>query len=117
MHEYMQKKNQDAEPAELNEDGLQDDQVHDDVDGQINAVEAFRVCHTSRSRGMSEVAKEAVASMENMMAQPEDEAPPLTTAEVVSKALSQNSSTSTTFLKNAGIPKMARSISEELLRQ
>jgi len=60
-----QKKNQDAESAEGNEDGIQeqgDDQVHDHVDGEINAVEAFRVCLTSRSRGMSEVAKEAVVS-------------------------------------------------------
>ncbi|CAN6342723.1 unnamed protein product [Urochloa humidicola] len=55
--------------------------------------------------------------MENMMAEPADGSPPLTTAEVVYKVLSQNSSTSTTFLKNAGIPKPARSSSEESLRQ
>ncbi|KAG2562292.1 hypothetical protein PVAP13_8KG206701 [Panicum virgatum] len=51
-------------------------------------MEAFKVCHTSRKKGMSDVAREAVA--------------PLPSVEVVSKVLSQNSSNST-FLKNAGL--------------
>jgi len=60
--------------------------------------------------------------MENMMAQPPDDgAPAMTSIEVVSKVLSQSSSSSPTFLKNASLPKhrptTPRSNSEDSLRQ
>jgi len=33
-----------------------------DADEEIDAVEAFKVCHTSRKKGMSDIAREAVVS-------------------------------------------------------
>nr|TKV95109.1 hypothetical protein SEVIR_9G339400v2 [Setaria viridis] len=58
--------------------------------------------------------------MENMRAEPvADGQPPLPSADVVSKVLSQNIS-NTTFLKNVGIPtrsSKSQSAGEEVLRQ
>ena len=47
--------------TEFNEEEPQE-QVGE-ADEEIDAVEAFKVCHTSRKKGMSDVAREAVVSL------------------------------------------------------
>ncbi|KAK3150081.1 hypothetical protein QOZ80_3AG0227670 [Eleusine coracana subsp. coracana] len=90
-------------PAQLLEDGQEGVDEETKHEWEVNAVEVFKVRHTSNKKGISEVAREAVSSMETTLAETAaDGEAPLHTVEVVSKVLSQSSSTNT-FLKNAGI--------------
>uniref|UniRef100_K4A0Y5 Uncharacterized protein n=2 Tax=Setaria italica TaxID=4555 RepID=K4A0Y5_SETIT len=89
-------KNKDAELAEVNEDEPQE------------------------QKGMSDVAREAFVSMKTMRAEPvADGQPPLSSANMISKVLSQNRS-NTTFLNNTSIPtssSKSQSAGEEALSQ
>ncbi|XP_052138223.1 uncharacterized protein LOC127786199 isoform X1 [Oryza glaberrima] len=70
---------------------------------ELDAVDAFEDCHTSRKKGLSDAAKDAISSMKAIMEEPvPDGETPRTSAEVVSKVLSRDNS-NTTFLKNAGL--------------
>nr|XP_015611295.1 uncharacterized protein LOC4346636 [Oryza sativa Japonica Group]XP_015611296.1 uncharacterized protein LOC4346636 [Oryza sativa Japonica Group]BAD29492.1 unknown protein [Oryza sativa Japonica Group]BAD29605.1 unknown protein [Oryza sativa Japonica Group] len=70
---------------------------------ELDAVDAFEDCHTSREKGLSDAAKDAISSMKAIMEEPvPDGETPRTSAEVVSKVLSRDNS-NTTFLKNAGL--------------
>ncbi|KAF0928072.1 hypothetical protein E2562_037664 [Oryza meyeriana var. granulata] len=72
---------------------------------QVDAVELFKECHNSERKGLSDAAQDAVTSMETMMAEPiADGETPRSSAEVVSKVLSQTSANNT-FLKNACLQK------------
>ncbi|KAF0936099.1 hypothetical protein E2562_038663 [Oryza meyeriana var. granulata] len=72
---------------------------------QVDAVELFKECHNSKRKGLSDAAQDVVTSMETMMAEPvADGETPRTSAEVVSKVLSQTSANNT-FLKNACLQK------------
>ncbi|KAL6839501.1 hypothetical protein ACP4OV_030771 [Aristida adscensionis] len=70
----------------------------------IDAVDAFKQTHTSKKKGLTGAAREAIYAIESMMAEPvADGEQARSSADVVSKVLSQDSSNNT-FLKNAGIP-------------
>ncbi|XP_066348306.1 uncharacterized protein [Miscanthus floridulus] len=70
---------------------------------ELDAVEVFKDCHTSSKKGLSDMAREAISTMETMRTQPvADGQAPMSSVEVISKVLSHRSTT--TFLKNVGIP-------------
>uniref|UniRef100_J3KUT6 Uncharacterized protein n=1 Tax=Oryza brachyantha TaxID=4533 RepID=J3KUT6_ORYBR len=70
---------------------------------ELNAVDVFEDCHTSRRKGLSDAAKDAISSMKAIMEEPiPDGETPRTSAEVISKVLSRDNS-NTTFLKSAGL--------------
>ncbi|XP_062184572.1 uncharacterized protein LOC133888372 [Phragmites australis] len=72
-------------------------------DAELHTVDVFKDYHTSRTRGMSDVAKDAISTMQTMMADPvADGEAPRSSAEVMSKVLSLDSANST-FLKNSGL--------------
>ena len=60
IHQNKNKENS-LNATEFNEEEPQE-QVGE-ADEEIDAVEAFKVCHTSRKKGMSDVAREAVVSL------------------------------------------------------
>ncbi|KAL6859381.1 hypothetical protein ACP4OV_017640 [Aristida adscensionis] len=101
--------------AELGE--VPDEEVDEE---ELNAVEAFKLCHTSRKKGISDAAREAVESMETLQAESVAAGePPRPSAEAVSRVLSQSSCIST-FLKNAGIqfkPSQPKTETERVLRE
>ncbi|KAF8662663.1 hypothetical protein HU200_056265 [Digitaria exilis] len=74
---------------------------------ELDAVEAFRVCHTNRNNVISGADREALESIEALRAEAVAAGTsPLPSGQVISKVLSQggsNSYSSGTFLKNAGI--------------
>ncbi|XP_066390771.1 uncharacterized protein [Miscanthus floridulus] len=88
LHAYKRKKNN-AEPStEQNE--------------ELDAVEAFKTCHTSSKHGLTELAREAVSNMEALRTEPVAEGETaVSSVQVVSQVLSQNSSN--LFLKSVGI--------------
>ena len=59
IHQHNNKKN-DTEGSEVN--GEESQEPVRESDEELNAVEAFKVCHTNRKNGMSDAAREAVVS-------------------------------------------------------
>ncbi|RLN05560.1 uncharacterized protein C2845_PM13G08860 [Panicum miliaceum] len=113
-HHRHQNKSNNTEPTKVTEDV--ELQVDDDAEPtEVDALLAFKVCHTSSKNGLSAATIGVVA---DTIA---DRQSRLSSAVVVSKALSKASSNST-FLKNAGIADPSsrlrrRSSSEVLLRE
>ncbi|RLN27587.1 uncharacterized protein C2845_PM05G19880 [Panicum miliaceum] len=99
-HHRHQNKSNNAKPTEVTEDA--ELQVTEDAEPtEVDAVVAFKFCHTSSKNGMSAMARDAVMLMETIQAEPVANGQSrLPSAEVVSKPLSQASSNNT-FLKNA----------------
>ncbi|XP_062224721.1 uncharacterized protein LOC133923435 [Phragmites australis] len=72
-------------------------------DAELHAMDVFKDCHTSKTKGLSDAAKDAISTMQTMMAEPvADGEAPRSSAEVISKVLTQDSFNSS-FLKNAGL--------------
>jgi hypothetical protein len=59
---------------EVDADGVQeaatDGEQEVDVDGELDAVEIFKVCHTSREKGVTDTTKEAIVSLISLYAFP-----------------------------------------------
>lgn len=90
LHVYRQKRKE-VEPT------LEDDD-------ELDAVDAFRTCHTSSKTGLTEQAQQAVSQMETLKAAPVPNGEePISSAQIVAKVLTEDSSMSNTFLKNAGL--------------
>uniref|UniRef100_J3L0T5 Uncharacterized protein n=1 Tax=Oryza brachyantha TaxID=4533 RepID=J3L0T5_ORYBR len=105
----------------IHKDKNKDAPLGEVCDDEVDAVELFKECHTSSRKGLSDVAKNAIAVVESLRAEPVADGQELRpTAEIVSKLLSQ-SSTNSTFLKNYGIPlsltKSTETTSEKALRE
>ncbi|XP_020407724.1 uncharacterized protein [Zea mays] len=92
LHAYKQKRNREEPSLDQTE--------------ELDAVDAFKTCHTSSKRGLSEPAREALSHMEALRAEPEGEMP-ASSVHLVSKVLSQSSSHQ--FLKSVGIKTSATS--------
>ncbi|KAG2597876.1 uncharacterized protein LOC120710605 [Panicum virgatum] len=92
-------------------------------DEELEAVEAFKSCHTSSKTGLTDEAQRAVSEMEALKAAavPDGEEQ-MSSAQVVAKVLTEDSSMSNTFLKNAGLQsrcssRSASSIERDLQEQ
>ena len=59
IHQHNNKKN-DTEGSEVNGEESQD--LVRESDEELDAVKAFKVCHTNRKNGMSDAAREVVVS-------------------------------------------------------
>ncbi|KAG2579277.1 hypothetical protein PVAP13_6NG243103 [Panicum virgatum] len=73
-------------------------------DEELDAVKAFKSCRTSSKTGLIDEAQRAISEMEALKAAavPDGEEP-MSSAQVVAKVLTEDSSMSNSFLKNTGL--------------